>query len=83
MQIIEQADIIIRYNNYYSNHCIDICKDLDDCVSVLIDSKLISEDEVKDDLVNYYENNFKNNPDLINRLVNARLEELLSEANNV
>lgn len=75
MQLIEDVDIIIHYNNHYASNCIDICKGLDDCVSVLLDSKFISEDEIKDDLINYYENNFKNNLSLIENLINVRLKE--------
>ncbi|MBQ3502911.1 MAG: hypothetical protein IJA72_04550 [Clostridia bacterium] len=83
MQIIEDVDIIIRYNNYYANTCLDICIGLDDCVSVLIDSRFISENEVKDDIINYYEINFKDNLQLINNLISIRLKEFPPETNTV
>lgn len=80
MHVIEDADIIIRYNTHYANHCLDACKGLDDCVSVLIDSKFISDDEVKNDIIDYYQINFKNNANLVKKLISVRLQELTHQS---
>ena len=49
-------------------------KDLDDCFSVLIDSKIISKDEIEKDLIKYYETNIKNNPFTIQQLTDYQTD---------
>lgn len=77
MHLVEEVDIIIYYNNHYADTCLEICQGMDDCFSVLIEGRIIDEGEVKDDIIEYYNTHFKNNLDIINKLINAREEEFL------
>jgi len=70
---ITNADIIIYYNNHYAKNKLEICDGLDDCISVLVDCKYIDDDEIRDDLIEYYEATFKNNPQLAMHIVSDYL----------
>lgn len=59
-------DVIIYYIKHFSTNnfkpLIELCNNCDDSISLLIDAKFICEDEIKEDLINYYDSNFKNHP---------------------
>ena len=63
---VSDADVIIYYNKHFSTNnfkpLAELCNKCDDIISVLIDARFISEDEIKEDLVNYYNSHFKNHP---------------------
>lgn len=75
MKLIDEVDVIIYYNNHFCKNGLDVCKDMDDCLSTLIDSNLIDESEVKDDVINYYKSHFENDMDKIIDLINQRNNE--------
>ena len=75
MKLIDEVDIIIYYNNHFCPNGLDICKGLDDCISVLIDAKMIDEDEIKDDIIEYHKTHFENNMEKIIELINEQNNE--------
>ena len=83
MGLLADKDIIIYYNNHYADKCLDICKGLDDCASVLIDGRIIDEDEIKNELIEYYERNFKNNVKLAIKIVEDYLNEEVENIANL
>ena len=75
MNLITEVDIIIYYNNHFCPNGLDICKDMDECLSVLIDAKMIDEDEIKDDIIKYYKTHFGNNIEKMIELINQQNNE--------
>lgn len=70
-------DVAIYYNKHFSTpKNTKIYKDLDDCFSVLIDSKFITEDEIKDDLIKYYKQKIKNNPFTLQQLIDYQNNDI-------
>lgn len=65
-----EEDVAIYYNKHFSApENAKMYKDLDDCFSVLINAKIIDEDEIKEELIMYYQTKIKNNPFTLDHLI--------------
>lgn len=81
-KLAQEVDVIIYYNKHVADKGLDICKDLDDFFSVLIDGRIIDRDDVEQEIIEYYKSHFESlNPEVINQLINDRIREFSTDLN--